>query len=102
MKKSLIAVPIGDPAGVGPEIVAKSVAAAEIFDAADCIVVGDKTNFIPHFHGIVMDFFAQKCHTAGILFYRMDDIVDQGRFSRAVLPRDSHNIASRQRKTDVR
>ena len=43
MKKSLIAVPIGDPAGVGPEIVAKSVAAAEIFDAADCIVVGDKT-----------------------------------------------------------
>ncbi|MCI8321003.1 MAG: 4-hydroxythreonine-4-phosphate dehydrogenase PdxA [Dorea sp.] len=43
MKKSLIAVPIGDPAGVGPEIVAKSVAAAEVFDAADCIVVGDKT-----------------------------------------------------------
>lgn len=43
MSKPLIAVPIGDPAGVGPEIVAKSAAAKEVFDAADCIVVGDKT-----------------------------------------------------------
>ena len=43
MSKSLIAVPIGDPAGVGPEIVAKSVASKEVFEAADCIVVGDKT-----------------------------------------------------------
>jgi len=42
MRKSLIAVPIGDPAGVGPEIVAKSVASKEVFDAADCIIVGDK------------------------------------------------------------
>ena len=43
MSKPLNAVPIGDPAGVGPEIVAKSVAAKEVFDAADCVVVGDKT-----------------------------------------------------------
>lgn len=42
MRKSLIAVPIGDPAGVGPEIVAKSVASKEVFDVADCIIVGDK------------------------------------------------------------
>ncbi len=42
MKRSLIAVPIGDPAGVGPEIVAKSVASQEVFDAADCIIIGDK------------------------------------------------------------
>lgn len=42
MKKPLIAVPIGDPAGVGPEIVAKSVASKEVFDAANCIIVGDK------------------------------------------------------------
>ena len=32
MKKSLIAVPIGDPAGVGPEIVAKAVASKEVAD----------------------------------------------------------------------
>jgi 4-hydroxythreonine-4-phosphate dehydrogenase len=42
MKKPLIAVPIGDPAGVGPEIVAKSIASDKVFDAADCVIVGDK------------------------------------------------------------
>lgn len=42
MKKPLIAVPIGDPAGVGPEIVAKSAAEDKVFEAADLIVVGDK------------------------------------------------------------
>lgn len=43
MNRPLIAVPIGDPAGVGPEIVAKSIASKEVFDVADCIVIGDKT-----------------------------------------------------------
>lgn len=43
MKKPLIAVPIGDPAGVGPEIVAKSVASGDVFEAAVCVIVGDKT-----------------------------------------------------------
>lgn len=43
MKKPLIAVPIGDPAGVGPEITAKAVASEKVFDAADCIIVGDRT-----------------------------------------------------------
>jgi 4-hydroxythreonine-4-phosphate dehydrogenase len=42
MKRPLIAVPIGDPAGVGPEIVAKSIASDVVFDAADCVIVGDK------------------------------------------------------------
>lgn len=41
-RKPLIAVPIGDPAGVGPEIVAKSLAQAKVTDAADVIVIGDK------------------------------------------------------------
>ena len=42
MSKSRIAVPIGDPAGDGPEIVAKSVASKEVFDVAECVIVGDK------------------------------------------------------------
>ena len=42
MRKPRIAVPIGDPAGIGPEIVAKAIASNEIFDVAECIVVGDK------------------------------------------------------------
>lgn len=42
MKKPIIAIPIGDPAGVGPEIVAKTIASKEVFEVADCVVVGDK------------------------------------------------------------
>ena len=42
MKKPLIAVPIGDPAGIGPEIVSRSIDDRELFKIADCIVVGDK------------------------------------------------------------
>ncbi len=42
MKKPLIAVPIGDPAGIGPEIVAKSIDDRDLFKSANCIVVGDK------------------------------------------------------------
>ena len=43
MEKPLIAVPIGDPAGVGPEIVAKALALPKVLEAADCVVIGDKT-----------------------------------------------------------
>ncbi|MCJ7857051.1 4-hydroxythreonine-4-phosphate dehydrogenase PdxA [Lachnospiraceae bacterium NSJ-143] len=40
--KPLVAIPIGDPAGVGPEITVKALALKEIFDAARCVVVGDR------------------------------------------------------------
>jgi 4-hydroxythreonine-4-phosphate dehydrogenase len=42
MKKPLIAIPIGDPAGVGPEITAMSLADETVFENADTIVIGDK------------------------------------------------------------
>lgn len=42
MSKALIVVPIGDPAGIGPEIVAKSVATKKVFEQARVIAVGDK------------------------------------------------------------
>ena len=42
MKKPLIAVTMGDPAGIGPEIVARSVADQDLFQEADCIVIGDR------------------------------------------------------------
>jgi len=41
MIKPLIAVPIGDPAGIGPEIVVKSLANKKVYDAVNTIVVGD-------------------------------------------------------------
>lgn len=42
MKKPLIAVPIGDPAGVGPEIVAKALVSDTVRSNADVIVIGDR------------------------------------------------------------
>lgn len=42
MKKAYIAVPIGDPAGVGPEITVKAAASKKVFDTANCVIIGDK------------------------------------------------------------
>lgn len=42
MNKPLIVIPIGDPAGIGPEITAKALADRKVFDVARCIAVGDK------------------------------------------------------------
>jgi len=40
-ERPLIAVPIGDPAGIGPEIVVKSMADATVYNVSKPIVVGD-------------------------------------------------------------
>ena len=40
--KSLIAIPIGDPAGIGPEIVVKAIADKNVFEKARCVVIGDR------------------------------------------------------------
>ena len=40
--KPLIAVPIGDPAGIGPEIVAKAFCDEKVYSNAVCIAIGDK------------------------------------------------------------
>ena len=42
VRKPMIAVPIGDPAGVGPEIVAKACALEKVNAAADVIAIGDR------------------------------------------------------------
>ena len=42
MKKPLIAVTLGDPAGIGPEIVARAATDPELFQTADCLVIGDR------------------------------------------------------------
>lgn len=42
MNRPWIAIPIGDPAGIGPEIVAKALAKPEVVAEAKCIVIGDK------------------------------------------------------------
>ena len=42
VQKPLIAVPIGDPAGIGPEIVAKAFADEQTQKSARCLAVGDR------------------------------------------------------------
>ena len=42
MTRPRIAVPIGDPAGIGPEITVKALTAAPVLEAADCVAVGDR------------------------------------------------------------
>ena len=44
-QKPVLALAIGDPAGIGPELAAKLVADKEVRDAADLIVVGDRRVF---------------------------------------------------------
>jgi 4-hydroxythreonine-4-phosphate dehydrogenase len=41
MIKPLIAIPLGDPAGIGPEIVVKAIANKDVFECARCVVIGD-------------------------------------------------------------
>lgn len=40
--KPFIAVPIGDPAGIGPEIVTRAIAAQSVSETARCVVIGDQ------------------------------------------------------------
>lgn len=41
MKKPIIAIPLGDPAGIGPEIVVKALHNQQVRESANCVVVGD-------------------------------------------------------------
>jgi len=46
MRRPIIAVTMGDPAGVGPEIVIKALSKKVITDIARCVVIGDKNVII--------------------------------------------------------
>lgn len=43
MNKQIIGIPLGDPAGIGPEIVVKSLNNKEIYDMCNPVVVGEKS-----------------------------------------------------------
>lgn len=40
--KPYIAIPMGDPAGIGPEIVVKAVANDDVYETARCVIIGDR------------------------------------------------------------
>jgi len=43
MSKPIIGIPLGDPAGIGPEIVVKALNEKEIYEVCSPLVVGDKS-----------------------------------------------------------
>lgn len=88
MKKPFIAIPIGDPAGVGPEIVAKSVANQKVVEVANCVIVGNKEvmenaikitkeNLTIH----IIDEVEQGDYREGILNLIHMDNIDMNQFS---------------------
>ena len=48
MEKPIIAVTMGDPAGIGPEIVAKSIADKATYDVARCIELETRRSWKGH------------------------------------------------------
>ena len=45
MNRPVIGIPIGDPAGIGPEIVLKALKNSKLYDICKPLVVGNKENF---------------------------------------------------------
>lgn len=60
MDKPFIAIPAGDPAGIGPEITVKAVADPDVFNGARCVVIADK-QIMQNAIGIVKKKLELKC-----------------------------------------
>lgn len=82
MDRYYIAVPIGDPAGVGPEIVVKSLLDSKVYETAKVVVIGDK--------GVMEN--AVEILKAPLKINVIEE-PDQGKYDRDVLNLiDLHNI----------
>ena len=46
MNRPIIGIPIGDPSGIGPEIVVKALNQAEIYKICKPVVIGDKNTIL--------------------------------------------------------
>lgn len=82
MKKPWIAIPIGDPAGIGPEIVVKALASEEVRACARCVAVGDR--------GVMEN----ACRIAGIAprIHVVEEPEENGGDDGAINLIDLHNI----------
>ena len=63
--KPLIALAMGDPAGISPELTAKVVALDDVRDAARLVVVGDRRKFIDRIAGILVKGLVDRKTVAG-------------------------------------
>ncbi|MFD1020264.1 4-hydroxythreonine-4-phosphate dehydrogenase PdxA [Thalassobacillus hwangdonensis] len=90
--QSVIAIPIGDPAGIGPEIVIKSLKESEIYDICKPIVIGDKDvleaimkSIDTHLHINVVSGPAEAKYEAGTLDLINLDNVDINEYEMGVV-----------------
>lgn len=78
LKKPLIAVPMGDPAGIGPEIVVKSLLEPQISEAANCIIIGDTRCLADsaRLAGLKADFHFIESPTMGVFRNGIINLID--------------------------
>lgn len=60
IQRPYLAIPIGDPSGIGPEIVIKAVTKPEIIGIAKCVVIGDR-KVLEHASGFLNNEFTINC-----------------------------------------
>ncbi|WP_067142912.1 4-hydroxythreonine-4-phosphate dehydrogenase PdxA [Oceanivirga salmonicida] len=73
-KRPLIAIPIGDPAGIGPEIVVKAMADKHVYEVCKPVIIGD--------YGVIKD----ACRFSNLnLNINIIDEVNQGKYEYGII-----------------
>lgn len=78
MERPIIGIPLGDPAGVGPEIVVKALANREIYEISRPIVIGDSQTLLQAmtFCQVEMDIHLVREPAEGLYEFGTLDVID--------------------------
>ena len=78
LKKPLLAIPMGDPAGIGPEIAVKALLEHQTSEAADCFIVGDTRSLFDaaRLSGLKADFHTIEYPTMGVFRNGIINVID--------------------------
>ena len=77
-RKPLIAIPMGDPAGIGPEIAVKALLEQQTSEVADCFIVGDTRclSDSARLSGLKADFHTIQSPTMGVFRNGIINVID--------------------------
>jgi 4-phospho-D-threonate 3-dehydrogenase / 4-phospho-D-erythronate 3-dehydrogenase len=80
MNRPIIGIPLGDPAGVGPEIVVKALSNKEIYEISRPVVIGDYSCILKAMKvcGLVMDINKVREPEQGLYEHGTLDLIDLG------------------------
>lgn len=78
MQKPIIGIPLGDPAGIGPEIVVKSLAQEDLFQQCRPLVIGDKqvVEQALRFCGLTLEIHVIQSAAEGQYRFGVIDLID--------------------------